>query len=312
MDEKRGRLSGGFASSGSGNGSAGSEGGGKGLFRPARVRVPVASLCCWTMAVLLLLFFPPKFIGDYNVRICIVIVLWILFNTVAVLLAQSIVDQRVRVAVLVTLVLLFPVVAIYSMSHFSNWCCVSHADFDRLCSLASRTADRLQAFNIPYWVCWGSLLGAVRDYDMPYQAIPWEHDFDICVHDADWQRFVGVMGNYSEVRFDEQRKIVYDTNLRTTMARAYVDVYKYTPSEKNPNILETHEGSSKIMQTAKDTIYPLSSIRVCNREFSAPANPSQAVIDIYGKSYMEPHWPGGLTGYQCRMYADCTLLQRPV
>ena len=203
------------------------------MFCSARVKIPGGSILFWFIVTVVLLLHPPKFIGDNNVKLCIAIVLWVLLNTLIALIVQSVANQRLRMAMVVGLLMVLPVISVYSLSSISSWCCVKHADFDRLCNLAARTADHLDRHGIPYWVCWGTLLGAVREIDMPYQAVPWEHDFDLCVYEADWAGFRAAMRNASDVIFNEERKIVFDTNYRTTMARAYVDIYKYKISDRS-------------------------------------------------------------------------------
>ena len=41
-------------------------------------------------------------------------------------------------------------------------------------------------------LCWGSLLGAVREKNRYNQHIPWEHDGDICINEQDRTRFTVV------------------------------------------------------------------------------------------------------------------------
>ena len=179
-----------------------------------------------------MVLFTPSFIGDNKYKFAI-----FLFVTISFLLAvcqvclHATLEMKIKSVIVVCLLILYPIALVQSMSHFSLWCCVSEADFGRMCSLASRTIAILNRNNIPYWVCWGTLLGAVREKNMPFQAVPWEHDVDICVFESNWSEIDAALSSAEDVVFDEQKKVIYDTSLRTTMARAYVDVFMYTLSE---------------------------------------------------------------------------------
>ena len=194
--------------------------------------VSLTKLLAVSLAVVVcLVFFPPKFIGDYNVKVAIFLITCICFACSGVFVVKSVQNSHQRCIFLILLAILFPVTVVRSLSQISSWCCVSEPDFERLCSLAARTTEALDKQNIPYWICWGSLLGAVREGSMPFQAVPWEHDFDICVLEKDWAEVTTTLSQTDSIIFDEAKKVVYDTNFRTTMARAYVDVYKYALSE---------------------------------------------------------------------------------
>ncbi len=45
-----------------------------------------------------------------------------------------------------------------------------------------RMKEKLDALNIPFWLAWGTLLGAVRDNDI----IPWDRDVDLLIKASDW------------------------------------------------------------------------------------------------------------------------------
>jgi phosphorylcholine metabolism protein LicD len=77
----------------------------------------------------------------------------------------------------------------------------------------------------------GSLLGAVREHDMPYQAIPWEHDVDVCVYQKDYDRVISLMQEDPNLEvFVERRCARYSDSyhgfdLRARITRSYVDFY---------------------------------------------------------------------------------------
>lgn len=267
---------------------------------------------CWVVAIVFMFFFPPKFIGDYNIKISLFLIVCMFYHFLLLSIPQIFTSSKDKLYIaLAVTVASFPIVTIFTLSRFSSWCCVQEADFERLCSLATRTALLLETNSIPYWVCWGSLLGAYRESALPFQAIPWEHDFDLCVREADWGRMVSVLRSSEDVRFNELGKVVYDTDFRTTMARAYVDLYRYSTSDDG-EWLETTEGSHEIKRTKVSTILPHKTINVCNRHFSGPNDPKQAIADIYGEHFMERRWPPGLTGFTCKLYADCKLPSMPI
>ena len=199
-----------------------------------RMNIPYRHLLFWAVFVVWLQFRPPRIIGDFNTRVNVFIVLCSVFYVAVSLLLQNLNGFRARVTIISAALILFPFVSYLVLSSFSSWCCVRPADFERMCDLAWRAVDMLEANNIPYWVCWGTLLGGVRESNMPYQTIPWEHDFDICVMDHDWERIKVLMKNTSAIIFNEKKKNILDTDYRTTFARAYVDVFVYSvsPSHK--------------------------------------------------------------------------------
>ncbi len=55
-------------------------------------------------------------------------------------------------------------------SYFSCWCCVRERDQREMCDTTIAVTRLLAVNNVPYWICWGSLLGAVREADMPFQV----------------------------------------------------------------------------------------------------------------------------------------------
>jgi hypothetical protein len=184
------------------------------------------------VSIALLLLFSPSFIGDYKFKVSIFLFVTFTFMLgICQVYLHPVWEMKTKYLIIGCVLLAYPFVAVKCLSHFSAWCCVSEADFGRMCSLVSRTIEVFERNKIPYWVCWGSLLGAVREKDMPFQAVPWEHDFDVCVFEKDWGVVVAALSIADGVIFDEKKKVVYDTNFRTTMARAYVDVYKYTLSD---------------------------------------------------------------------------------
>jgi hypothetical protein len=196
-----------------------------------RVKIQTLPLTLWLLAIVFLMIFPPSFIGDYNVRISLFLAVCLVFHVVFVAIPQVFAgNNRAMITAFAVAIILFPIITVNFLSMFSSWCCVNTGDFDRMCSLADRTAAILEDNKIPYWICWGSLLGATRESNLPYQAIPWEHDFDLCVQDQDWDRMAAALASNPTVRFDPVKRGVYDTNYRTTMARAYVDLYRYKPT----------------------------------------------------------------------------------
>ena len=122
----------------------------------------------------------------------------------------------------------------WALSSLSCWCCLRPAQLEAMCGLASAVATLLEANSIPHWVCWGSLLGIVRETHHPLRVVPWEHDFDFCVHERDWARVVAVMSHASQqgIAFDPHAMNVHSVTDSMTMslARVYVDFFRFFPS----------------------------------------------------------------------------------
>ena len=69
------------------------------------------------------------------------------------------------------------------MSAMSFWCCLAPWYREKLCDTLTETGKMLHENNLKFFICAGSLLGAVREQGVSYlELIPWEHDIDICVY----------------------------------------------------------------------------------------------------------------------------------
>lgn len=88
-------------------------------------------------------------------------------------------------------VMLSPLAVLLSLSSMSAWCFVKPKDIRGLCDTLIRATQDLERNDIPYFLCYGSLLGQVRSGE----PIPWEHDMDICTFAEDWENVTKVLTN---------------------------------------------------------------------------------------------------------------------
>jgi hypothetical protein len=174
-----------------------------------------------------LMLFPPRFIGDLNVQLFIVLVA-VYGSIVAVLWSYELRQTvAIRVTVGVAAVVCVLAVVVHTASHFGVWCCCGN--LDEMCDMVRRISVELTANNIPFWVGFGSLLGAVREPRERMQSVPWEHDYDLCIHERDWLAFQKIMANAGIPVNVAHRQVLLGT--LATMGRSYIDIYVFTEKD---------------------------------------------------------------------------------
>ena len=159
---------------------------------------------------------------------------------------------------------------------------------------------------MPYWVCFGSLLGAVREKQHPYQSIPWEHDFDLCFFEKDKERaFTALRQQLTLGNMGEDR--IFTKSVWGNVARVYLDLYQF--SEKGDRF-ECSEGGSE-QSLPRDVILPFKDLQSCGRSMPGPNKQHESLVAIFGKNYLTPLWPSGLQRFMCKLYVGCELSQVP-
>ena len=176
-------------------------------------------------------------IGDYRPKACLCTALLLLLAGTLCGIARLKVAMRQKLEIGAVALVAYVLVVFWMLSSLSCWCCLRAAPLEAMCELAGTTADLLTAHGIPYWVCWGTLLGAVREAQHPLQVVPWEHDFDFCVHESDWPRVVAAMSGEDAsqrgISFDTKALNVYHKSVKLVLARVYVDFFRFFPSPDN-------------------------------------------------------------------------------
>lgn len=199
---------------------------------PASVPVLFA---VFTVGLILLSLYPPHAIGDHSVKVATVLFIlevfvglfyWTLITPALNFLHKT----NWKYLFPCILLLAFPLLTVNLLASMSSWCCVQPQDFDIMCSLSDKVVNLLEDNKIPYFICFGSLLGAVREADMPYQAVPWEHDFDICVYESDWPQIHAALSK-TNILYDPQTKLLSEPGFRSKLARLYLDIFLVGYSE---------------------------------------------------------------------------------
>jgi hypothetical protein len=109
-------------------------------------------------------------------------------------------------------------------------------------------------------LCWGSLLGAVRENQRPFQAIPWEHDADLCVLNNDLERARQALQKTDlplspDVGSDTIQVVI--PAMHAHIARIYIDFFAADPDQADPNTLVMTQGSLEPVSFPKDDVFPL-------------------------------------------------------
>eukprot|EP00042_Codosiga_hollandica_P027989 m.143805 g.143805 ORF g.143805 m.143805 type:complete len:317 (+) comp52648_c0_seq6:27-977(+) len=190
-------------------------------------------------------------------------------------------------------------------SYLSSWCCIREDDIRSICDATLEVTSILREANLPVWLC-GSLLGAVRDSHLPMQSISWEHDVDLCLEDQYMDKAMEVLA-LRLPGVDTRKEKVHVQSYRATMGRFYVDLYRVSQNETDPDMLYMINGPPRPVSFSKSLIYPLQTMRYCDGQAPAPVAAEQLVTTFFGSSYQQPKLPNNLQGQCCRMYADCAV-----
>eukprot|EP00051_Salpingoeca_urceolata_P012008 m.149262 g.149262 ORF g.149262 m.149262 type:complete len:288 (+) comp17341_c2_seq4:192-1055(+) len=267
--------------------------------------LPSRKLLLLALVFSVLLFFPPAFVGDHNLKL-VTWALMILLELSAIAWVASHTSMRSSgmVVALGALILLSPWLIVAVSSMLSHWCCMRYSHLERLCDLATRTSATLDAANITHWICWGTLLGAVRHGDQPFQAVPWEHDFDICVFDKDWPRVVAAVRSDPGLFMPPPSMAVMDGTIRSRIARLYVDFSRFKPMRGG--FLESRDHHHVLVRFPESDLLPLTTRQACNLDMPTPAR-AENVLEAFFHDWQTPRWPHGPTAVTCRIIHDCNL-----
>lgn len=175
--------------------------------------------------------------------------------------------------------------------YHSLWCRVlpQNEVHEELYRLLGLFADRMEAAQLPYWLDAGTLLGAWRGGAI----IPWDDDADVFVMHADHQRILHLAGTLPpEYRLIEISRLWSLDKLVPGLAslfpcRTYLRLL-HAPSQLYVDIFEMDDGEElrslplSVFHSARDvhgrrfcvarsTVFPLGTIGLGGREFSAPS-----------------------------------------
>lgn len=145
-----------------------------------------------------------------------------------------------RLAVLAAVLLATAIVLVGVSSYLSCWCCIDYSIIQDMCDTTLTVTRLLEQRSIPYWICFGTLLGAVREKDMPYQIMPWEHDMDICIMEHDFPKVQAVVeGLKDQDIYVTADGVLYHNTWRNYFSRSFTDIYQLRNSTTKPGDLHS-------------------------------------------------------------------------
>ena len=281
----------------------------------------VLSLLC----ALILFVFP---LGDFRFRIMLWVVtpwiiLWMQFLGYEAL-------KRKRAGTVPTLLMLIValVVTVRVSSYFSCWCCISHYQMELMCQALGAATAALERMNVPYFLCSGTVMMALRDTDLKYQSAPWEHDIDICIHHRHHAAAMAALGTDSSIVVNvnsQTGQIAVVPNpypLRLQFGRGYVDIrmhgeetplnpqafmaFKLTPSGS----IIPFPGDMNQSRAAVGEPSQYGTLRACGLDLKGPADPLAYSVAMFGpierweNTYQ---YPPNIHGWSCGLYHDCVI-----
>jgi hypothetical protein len=153
------------------------------------------------------------------------------------------------------------------------------------------TVEKLNSKNIPYWLTYGTLLGAVREHKM----IPWDEDIDIGILINDLPSLLLLSQKFQRAGYGwgvgtNANYIVGKINIYTSLINVlHLDVSVYA------NVMEGNERYVEgVMwpgcRTPLDNVLPknLIDIEFEGRTVKAPSNPGNLLENFYGPDWRTP------------------------
>lgn len=201
----------------------------------------------------------------------------------------------------------FLLVAVYNLSSHSLWCCVQEKDQHFLCNMTSTLLSRMNDEGINSWLCFGSLLSAVRN-GFP---IPWEHDFDICM-DSEHN------GKLLPILQEEGYEFEWMHKNHIMIARVYLPM-KLVPHARNAelwiDIYRYNRGNTGFYVNGhydwrfeREELEPQQKMIFCeNNSHWSPKDPVPFLQRFYGKNYQQPVFPSGIKFFSCMLWTDCPV-----
>ena len=155
---------------------------------------------------------------------------------------------------------------------------------------------------IPYWLEFGTLLGAYRDKTF----MDHDYDLDVCILESDYSD--GFDDYLKQFGFTVKRKL-YLYNRMTKTRRLYEVVYNYKDFAMDMSLAFINGNERDILMTCEFKgecatneyevhVYthpyplPLDKVTINGKEYNAPHKPEETLSNIYGKTFMtpDPHW----------------------
>jgi hypothetical protein len=192
------------------------------------------------------------------------------------------------------------------LSSLSSWCCIQHQYQDMMCDLLIETTEHLTQNTIPYFICGGSLLGAIREKN---HMIPWEHDIDLCIYKSDEERLNTLLSaKIATFQPSPLNRVIAPNRLANLFVRTYLDTYLIVPLTSDQFVgldpyRHLHYNTTDILPLQKN-------IHLCGKTFFGPANPLTLLKTAYGSNFLTTRYfpPNIWQATTCRLHMDCTLV----
>ena len=140
---------------------------------------------------------------------------------------------------------------------------------------------------------------------MPFQAIPWEHDGDICLYEKDLYQLTRALEADPRLIYDEEtNRVALKSYAFQVLTRVYFDFFPF--KELDNGMLSPLKGW--YIELPKSIIEPINSnLTFCNHLVRSPYDPLAYLETVYGKTYMTRIFGNNLHGFTCSLYVDCKL-----
>jgi hypothetical protein len=136
--------------------------------------------------------------------------------------------------------------------------------------------------NIKFWLCFGTLLGAVRDNEF----IPYDTDTDICVYKEDLGKIVNVVPELEKMNLKLIR-VIHEKNLITFMRNdEYIDIYVFVKRRKALILKEWRMGDT--FKIKYKFFKKFAKIIFLNQTFLVPNKYEKLLEEFYGKDWRIP------------------------
>jgi hypothetical protein len=201
------------------------------------------------------------------------------------------------------------------------WCCLSVQQQEHLCSVYAETHRVLRAADVPYFVCFGSALGILREAEFrpDTMMMEWEHDIDICVFEEDVERARSALAAsdaissafFNQAEFGgvklQGRTYARGGAFNDALARRYVDVFVMAAREQDASFVEHFHvppPPPKVLKGApRGDVLPLAKTPFCGvPDAPVPRNLQPYVRALFGADYNTLREAPGIKKWMCRFW----------
>ena len=148
-------------------------------------------------------------------------------------------------------------------------------------------ADTMADIDVPYFICYGTLLGFVRNNDV----IDNDDDVDILISIDDYKAFwekIRTVPNITHFYHDNDSMFdAFYISIDDITVQWDVYVYKFEPTNKYLIETQNFVGNNTYMELPIEYCLPIRKEGMADIEVYVPANPTALVKYLYGERYTE-------------------------